>query len=81
MKQDECPEKKEKRAMLATINETKEDTKVKKKKDRDIEIKFSDREPTVLRLRFKYFPEFLEKGQKLVISELKLIGKVTEVHY
>ena len=77
---DRSPEKKEKLG-LEPIAESKEEGKTKKKKDRDIEIKFSDAEPTKLRLRFKYFPEYLEKGQKLVISELKLIGKVTELHY
>ena len=74
-------EKKKKLEGLEPIAESKEEGKMKKKKDRDTEIKFSDTEPTKLRLRFKYFPEYLEKGQKLVISELKLIGKVTELHY
>ena len=78
---NDSQEKMESRAMLATISGAKEEVKGKKKKDRDTEIKFSDKEKTVLRLRFKYYPEFLEKGQKLVISELKLIGKVTELHY
>ena len=65
---DSSPGKKEKLGGLEIIAESKEEGKLKKKKDRDIEIKFSDVEPTKLRLRFKYFPEYLEKGQKLVIS-------------
>ena len=55
--------------------------KTKKKKEKDIEIRFTNKEPIPIRLRFKYHPEYLEIGQKLVINELKLVGKVKEIYY
>ena len=58
-----------------------QENKFKKKKEKDAFIYFSDKTPTILRLRFKYYPEYLELGQKLVINELKLIGKVKHIFY
>lgn len=69
--------KKKKMDRLEPIHENK----FKKKKEKDTFIYFSDKKPTTLRLRFKYNPEYLELGQKLVINELKLIGKVKHIFY
>lgn len=55
--------------------------KFKKKKEKDSEIKFTDKEPTLLRLRFKYHPEYIQLGQRIVINELKLLGKVKKIYY
>lgn len=75
---NEMSEKREKKfEKLEAIQESR----AKKKKEKDIEIKFNDKEPTSIRLRFKYHPEYLEVGQKLVINELKLVGKVRELYY
>ncbi len=35
----------------------------------------------MLRLRFKYNPEYITIGQRVVINELKLIGRVKEIYY
>ena len=39
--------------------------------------------PTSLRLRFKYNPEYITVGQKLIINEelLKAVGKITKIYY
>ncbi len=40
-----------------------------------------DQIATPLRLRFKYFPQYISVGQKLVINELKLVGIIKEIYY
>ena len=45
------------------------------------EIQFSSGQLTCLRLRFKYMPEYITLGQKVIINELKLVGKVKEIYY
>ena len=39
--------------------------------------------PISLRLRFKYYPEYITLGQKLIINEelLKAVGTITKIYY
>jgi GTPase len=54
---------------------------VAKKVKETVEIRFRPHEPTLLRLRFKYNPEYITLGQRVVINELKLVGRVKEIYY
>ena len=53
---------------------------MKKKKEKE-EIRFNNKKGTLVRLRFKYNPEYIQVGQKIVVNELKLIGRVKEIFY
>ncbi len=52
-----------------------------KKVKESIEIRFCKGKPTLLRLRFKYNPEYMTLGQKVIIYEHKLVGRVKEIFY
>jgi GTPase len=43
----------------------------------------SAREPTSLRLRFKYNPEYITVGQKIIVNDglFKAAGKITDIYY
>ena len=59
---------------------------IKEKEDKKIEGKFvviNHVGSSFLRLRFKYFPEYINVGQKLIINDscLKAIGWIKEIYY
>lgn len=52
-------------------------------KEQDGKIQIKPGKGTFLRMRFKYYPEYIEKGMKLIINDnnLKAVGWIKELYY